>query len=111
MKETCWTGLNAELTEADKQSCTHMSASIDYLAFQGTPDLKYGPAVDLWSAGVVLFILLAGYPPFFHESEPALYALIRKGDFTFDDPIWDTISERYAPSPCAHSQQIRYVGR
>ena len=86
-----------------------MSACKKGFAFQGTPGLKYGPAVDLWSAGVALFILLAGYPPFFHESEPALFALIRTGDFTFDDPIWDTVSERYSPSPCAHLRQTSYV--
>lgn len=64
------------------------------VALQGTPGLMYGPAVDLWSAGVVLFILLGGYPPFYDESEPALFAQIRKGRFTFDDPVWDSVSER-----------------
>lgn len=63
-------------------------------AVQGTPGLMYGPAVDLWSAGVVLFILLGGYPPFYDESEPALFAQIRKGQFTFDDPVWDSVSDR-----------------
>ena len=64
------------------------------VALQGTPGLMYGPAVDLWSAGVVLFILLGGYPPFYDESEPALFNQIRKGRFTFDDPVWDSVSER-----------------
>ena len=59
---------------------------------QGTPGLMYGKGVDLWSAGVVLFILLGGYPPFFDENEPALFNQIRKGSFTFDDPVWDTIT-------------------
>ena len=40
---------------------------------------QYGPGVDMWSAGVVLFILLGGYPPFYSESEPVLFDLIRKG--------------------------------
>lgn len=64
------------------------------IPLQGTPGLLYSPAVDLWSAGVVLFILLGGYPPFYDESEPALFAQIRKGSFTFDDPVWDAISDR-----------------
>ena len=46
---------------------------------------------------MVLFILLGGYPPFYDESEPALFAQIRKGSFSFDDPVWDTISDRYLP--------------
>ena len=61
---------------------------------QGTPGLIYSPAVDLWSAGVVLFILLGGYPPFYDESEPALFEQIRKGKFSFDDPVWDAVSDR-----------------
>ncbi|DBB18738.1 TPA: hypothetical protein ACH3X3_000345 [Trebouxia sp. C0006] len=60
---------------------------------QGTPGLIYSPAVDLWSAGVVLFILLGGYPPFYDESEPALFDQIRKGKFSFDDPVWDAVSD------------------
>ena len=65
-------------------------------AVQGTPGLIYSPAVDLWSAGVVLFILLGGYPPFYDESEPALFDQIRKGKFSFDDPVWDAVSDRSA---------------
>ena len=61
---------------------------------QGTPGLIYGPAVDLWSAGVVLFILLGGYPPFYDENEPALFAQIRRGAFSFDDPVWDSVSDK-----------------
>ena len=59
----------------------------------------YGPAVDLWSAGVVLFILLGGYPPFYDENEPALFSQIRRGQFSFDDPVWDSVSERWAVDP------------
>jgi serine/threonine protein kinase len=35
--------------------------------------------VDMWSAGVVLFILLGGYPPFWSDQEPALFEQIRHG--------------------------------
>lgn len=59
----------------------------------GGPSTKYGPAVDLWSAGVVLFILLGGYPPFYNDNEPALFQLIRRADYSFSDPVWNTISE------------------
>jgi len=50
--------------------------------------------VDAWSAGVVLFVLLGGYPPFWAESEPVLFGLVRRGHFTFDDPAWASVSER-----------------
>eukprot|EP00882_Tetradesmus_deserticola_P023882 GHRQ01026041.1.p1 GENE.GHRQ01026041.1~~GHRQ01026041.1.p1 ORF type:complete len:144 (+),score=60.68 GHRQ01026041.1:97-528(+) len=46
----------------------------------------------MWSAGVVLFILLGGYPPFWSENEPALFEQIRRGKFSFEDPVWDVIS-------------------
>jgi serine/threonine protein kinase len=48
----------------------------------------------MWSAGVVLFILLGGYPPFYSESEPQLFQLIRKGKYSFQDPVWKGISSR-----------------
>lgn len=41
----------------------------------------------------MLFILLAGYPPFHDNSEPAMFQKIRKGDFNFNDPAWDDVSE------------------
>lgn len=60
----------------------------------GIPGLEYGPKVDAWSAGVVLFVLLGGYPPFWAESEPVLFGLVKRGHFTFDDPAWAGVSER-----------------
>ena len=53
----------------------------------------------------MLFILLGGYPPFYDESEPALFAQIRKGSFTFDDPVWDAISDRYLSGLLPHRSQ------
>uniref|UniRef100_A0A061SDZ9 Calcium/calmodulin-dependent protein kinase I n=1 Tax=Tetraselmis sp. GSL018 TaxID=582737 RepID=A0A061SDZ9_9CHLO len=54
---------------------------------------SYGIEVDMWSAGIVLFILLGGYPPFYDESEPRLFAAIQKGKFGFEDEVWDEISD------------------
>ena len=57
------------------------------------PGVVYGPECDLWSCGVVLFTILAGYPPFYNENTPALFRQIRKGAFSFDDPVWDEVSD------------------
>ena len=71
----------------------HSAQTLVLLTPQGVPGLIYDAAVDLWSAGVVLYILLGGYPPFYDESEPALFDQIRKGKYSFDDPVWNTISQ------------------
>jgi calcium/calmodulin-dependent protein kinase I len=59
---------------------------------QGVPGNKYDPKVDMWSAGVIMFILLGGYPPFYDEHEPRLFQKIRRGLFSFDDPVWNDVS-------------------
>ena len=40
--------------------------------------------------------LLPGYPPFYNENEPALFAQIRSGRYSFDDPVWDLVTDRCA---------------
>ena len=52
----------------------------------------YGPEVDMWSMGVLLYILLCGFPPFYDENDAALFAQIQSGDFEFISPYWDPIS-------------------
>jgi len=49
--------------------------------------------VDVWSIGVIAYILLCGYPPFYDENDAALFAQILKGEFEFDSPYWDEISD------------------
>jgi calcium/calmodulin-dependent protein kinase I len=42
---------------------------------------------------VIAYILLCGYPPFYHESDPELFQQIMRGDYEFDSPYWDAISD------------------
>jgi len=53
---------------------------------------EYSPAVDMWSVGVILFILLSGYSPFDDDNDAVLFEKIKKGTYDADDPIWENIS-------------------
>ena len=53
----------------------------------------YTSACDLWSAGVMLYILLAGCPPFYNKSEQSLLSAVRRGRYSFDDLVWRQISQ------------------
>lgn len=52
----------------------------------------YGKNVDIWSIGVITYILLCGYPPFYEENNVELFNQIMKGHYEFDSPYWDNIS-------------------
>jgi calcium/calmodulin-dependent protein kinase I len=64
-----------------------------YVAPEVLKNEPYGKAVDMWSLGVILYILLCGFPPFYHESTAALYKMIKKGEYDFPDPYWTDISD------------------
>lgn len=64
-----------------------------YVAPEVLAQKPYGKAVDVWSIGVISYILLCGYPPFYDENDANLFAQILKGEFEFDSPYWDEISE------------------
>ncbi|KAH8342756.1 hypothetical protein KR084_006072 [Drosophila pseudotakahashii] len=64
-----------------------------YVAPEVLAQKPYGKAVDVWSIGVISYILLCGYPPFYDENDANLFAQILKGVFEFDSPYWDEISE------------------
>ncbi|TRY71038.1 hypothetical protein TCAL_06517 [Tigriopus californicus] len=72
-----------------------------YVAPEVLAQKPYGKSVDVWSIGVISYILLCGYPPFYDENDANLFAQILKGksfprfvcEFEFDSPYWDDISE------------------
>lgn len=54
---------------------------------------KYGKEVDYWSIGIIIYILLCGFPPFYDDDNAAMFEAIKAGEFTFPSPYWDNISE------------------
>eukprot|EP00297_Palpitomonas_bilix_P012234 CAMPEP_0113880712 /NCGR_PEP_ID=MMETSP0780_2-20120614/7944_1 /TAXON_ID=652834 /ORGANISM="Palpitomonas bilix" /LENGTH=319 /DNA_ID=CAMNT_0000867431 /DNA_START=110 /DNA_END=1069 /DNA_ORIENTATION=+ /assembly_acc=CAM_ASM_000599 len=64
-----------------------------YVAPEVLMNKGYDKAVDLWSIGVILYILLCGFPPFYSENTPQLFDQIMRGDYDFPSPYWDHISE------------------
>ncbi|CAI9769023.1 unnamed protein product [Fraxinus pennsylvanica] len=53
----------------------------------------YGPAADVWTAGVILYILLSGVPPFWAETQQGIFDAVLKGHIDFDSDPWPLISE------------------
>lgn len=60
----------------------------------GAEGQVFDQSVDMWSAGVVLYILLSGFPPFWSRSEWLLFDMIHKCNFSFDHAVWKKVSER-----------------
>jgi len=54
---------------------------------------KYDQASDLWSLGVVMYVLLCGYPPFYGDTDADVLAKVRLGNFSFNAADWKSISE------------------
>jgi calcium-dependent protein kinase len=53
---------------------------------------KYTEKCDIWSIGVVMYVLLCGYPPFNGANDKAIIESVLKGKFSLDEPEWDEIS-------------------
>uniref|UniRef100_A0A453CY37 non-specific serine/threonine protein kinase n=2 Tax=Aegilops tauschii subsp. strangulata TaxID=200361 RepID=A0A453CY37_AEGTS len=54
---------------------------------------KYGPEADVWTAGVILYILLSGVPPFWAETQQGIFDAVLKGVIDFDSEPWPVISD------------------
>jgi len=75
-----------------KDGCHTACGTPGYVAPEIITGKVYGKSVDVWSLGVIIYILLCGYPPFYHKNQPQLFKLIREARFQFDSPYWDPIS-------------------
>jgi len=53
---------------------------------------SYSYKCDLWSIGVMLFVMLSGKPPFYDKTDNAIFKKILKCDYNFKDPIWKQVT-------------------
>lgn len=64
-----------------------------YVAPEIISGMPYGKEVDFWSIGIIIYILLCGFPPFYDDDNAGLFELIKSAKFDFPSPHWDHISE------------------
>jgi calcium/calmodulin-dependent protein kinase I len=77
---------------AAKSSLQTQCGTPGYVAPEILNNKPYGKAVDMWSIGVITYILLGGYPPFHDENQKNLFKKIKKGEFEFHEEYWGAVS-------------------
>eukprot|EP00884_Botryococcus_braunii_P005302 jgi/Botrbrau1/14773/Bobra.0284s0007.1 len=90
-------GLSRFCNMADGEGLTTMCGSPAYVAPEilsfSQSKKEYSIAVDMWSAGIILFVLVTGYSPFSADSDAELFDHIRTGAYDVSDPMWEKISD------------------
>ncbi|XP_008204384.1 calcium/calmodulin-dependent protein kinase type II alpha chain isoform X36 [Nasonia vitripennis] len=84
-------GLAIEV-QGDTQAWYGFAGTPGYLSPEVLKKEPYGKPVDIWACGVILYILLVGYPPFWDEDQHRLYAQIKSGSYDYPTPEWDTVT-------------------
>jgi len=82
-------------TRAQGRTLTAVCGTPQYVApevLRGSRGEPYDYRCDVWSCGIVLFNMLAGYPPFHSESVPKLLRQVACGLVDYYDPVWELIS-------------------
>lgn len=93
---------DSKLKVADFGLSTIVSNKVSLMTVCGTPGYcapevlkgtKYDKSCDMWSIGVISYILLCGYEPFMADNDNEMFKRILKCDYKFDSPWWDDVSE------------------
>ena len=74
-------------------SLTTQCGTPGYVAPEILEGVAYDTKSDMWSLGVIIYILLGGYPPFIEQNQRELFRKIRKGQYEFHDEYWGGVSK------------------
>lgn len=85
-------GLSIKFSEEEKEF--HSIVGTPYYLAPEVIKKQYGIECDIWSIGVMLYILLGGYPPFTGENHHEVFDKILHDDVAFDNERWSLISEQ-----------------
>lgn len=75
------------------KSLTTQCGTPGYVASEILEGKPYDTQADMWSIGVIVYILLGGYPPFIESNQRTLFRKIRKGQYEFHEEYWGQVSE------------------
>jgi calcium/calmodulin-dependent protein kinase I len=76
-----------------KESLYTACGTPTYIAPEVLVEVGYDSKCDCWSLGVILYVMLCGFPPFYEEDEVQLFSAIKLGHFDFPSPYWDSVSD------------------
>jgi len=82
----------AKLTKSDYAMQTACGTP-GYVAPEILEGKAYASEVDIWSMGVITYILLCGFPPFYDDNNAKLFKMIKRGEFDYPSPYWDKVSD------------------
>jgi len=83
----------AKLCKGGQDCLTTQCGTPGYVAPEILEGDPYGVKADMWSIGVITYILLGGYPPFIEQDQKKLFRKIRKGEYEFHEEYWGTVSK------------------
>jgi serine/threonine protein kinase len=75
------------------KSLTTQCGTPGYVAPEILEGKAYDTQADMWSLGVIVYILLGGYPPFIEQNQRELFRKIRKGQYEFHEEYWGQVSD------------------
>lgn len=88
-------GLAKIVSSGGQSSVMHTTCGTPgYVAPEVLKNDGYDTQVDAWSMGVILYILLCGFPPFHDDNQALLFEQIKNGKYDFPDPWWSNISDQ-----------------